>query len=121
MATVMVVKQRGKQVGAKKEQLCGEQRSESSGLPKFGTGYWASISQLLLFRVGLVSVGLRVVSGGYLGLLTAFGPNLLLHLHGIMDWPLSQGFDDVDIDDIDSSDDILDMELELLTSMNAMH
>ncbi|KAL8265393.1 hypothetical protein R6Q59_023523 [Mikania micrantha] len=32
----------------------------------------------------------------------------------------SQGFDDIDIDDIDASDDILDMELELLTSMNAL-
>ncbi|KAI3775658.1 hypothetical protein L1987_45406 [Smallanthus sonchifolius] len=39
---------------------------------------------------------------------------------------VSQGFDDIDIDDIDASndidasDDILDMELELLTSMNAL-
>ncbi|KAL8250550.1 hypothetical protein R6Q59_034243 [Mikania micrantha] len=32
----------------------------------------------------------------------------------------SQGFDDIDIDDIDASDDILDMELKLLTSMNAL-
>ncbi|KAL8248100.1 hypothetical protein R6Q59_009316 [Mikania micrantha] len=32
----------------------------------------------------------------------------------------SQGFDDIDIDDIDASDDILDIELELLTSMNAL-
>ncbi|KAL8198037.1 hypothetical protein R6Q57_029791 [Mikania cordata] len=38
----------------------------------------------------------------------------------------SQGFDDIDIDDIDASedidasDDILDMELELLSSMNAL-
>ncbi|PWA76044.1 hypothetical protein CTI12_AA236460 (chloroplast) [Artemisia annua] len=98
-------------------------RANSFHFPSHGKPF--SLRLALSLSRGILVIGSIGTGRSYLVKYLAknsYLPFITVFLNKFLD-NKSQGFDDNDIDDIDdidASDDILDMELELLTSMNAL-